>query len=56
MLGKGIVWRWGLMQKYAFEQIKLALTTIPVLALADPVLPYQIKTNALDIAIGAVLL
>ena len=56
LLGKGIVWRWGPPQQRAFEQLKVALTTAPVLALADPTLPYQIKTDALDVAIGAVLM
>ena len=56
LFGKGIVWRWGPPQQRAFEQLKVALTTAPVLALADPTLPYQIETNAVDIAIGAVLM
>ena len=56
LLGKGIVWRWGLPQQCVFEQLKVALTTAPVLALADPTLPYQIETNASDMAIGDVLM
>ena len=50
------MWRWGPPQQRAFEQLKVALTNALVLALADPVLPYQIETDALDIAIGAMLM
>ena len=56
MLGKSIVWRWGLPQQCACEQLKVALTTAPILTLADPALPYQIETNTPDIAVGAMLM
>ena len=56
LLGKGIVRHWGPLQQRAFKQLKVALTTATVLMLVDPALPYQIKTDALDIAIGAVLM
>ena len=56
LLGKGIVWCWGPPQQHALEQLKVAVTTAPVLALADLVLLYQIKTDASDIVIGAMLM
>lgn len=56
-LTKGNVsWQWGDAQQQAFEQLKHALATAPVLALPDPTLPYQVYTDASQFALGAVLL
>ncbi|GJP42101.1 hypothetical protein CLOM_g1693 [Closterium sp. NIES-68] len=47
---------WGEKQQAAFDQLKIALTSPPVLRISDPDRPYEVVTNASDIAIGAVLL
>ncbi|GJP63579.1 hypothetical protein CLOP_g20649, partial [Closterium sp. NIES-67] len=47
---------WGERQQPAFDQLKIALTLPPVLRISDPDRPYEVVTNASDIAIGAVLL
>ena len=40
----------------AFQGLKEALTSAPVLAFPDPSEPYEIFTDASDVAIGAVLM
>ncbi|GJP42041.1 hypothetical protein CLOM_g1638 [Closterium sp. NIES-68] len=47
---------WGEKQQAAFDQLKIALTSPPVLRISDPDRPYEVVTDASDIAIGAVLL
>ncbi|GJP77401.1 hypothetical protein CLOP_g7799 [Closterium sp. NIES-67] len=47
---------WGEKQQAAFDQLKIALTSPPVLHISDPNRPYEVVTDASDIAIGAVLL
>ena len=56
MLKKGAVIAMGEAELDAFEAIKEALMTAPVLAVADPKLGYRIVTDASDFAIGAILL
>ncbi|GJP33154.1 hypothetical protein CLOM_g17719 [Closterium sp. NIES-68] len=43
-------------QQAAFDQLKLFLTTPPVLRIADPHRPFELITDASDLAVGAVLL
>ncbi|CAI7802329.1 unnamed protein product [Closterium sp. NIES-54] len=45
----------GLPQQTAFSSIKAALTSAPVLTVADPSRPYFIWTDASDVAVGAIL-
>jgi hypothetical protein len=40
----------------AFEDLKKAITTAPVLAINDPELPYVLQTDASDKALGGVLM
>ncbi|GJP80183.1 hypothetical protein CLOP_g10402 [Closterium sp. NIES-67] len=47
---------WGEKQQAAFDQLKIALTSPPVLRISDPNRPYEVITDASDIAIGVVLL
>lgn len=47
--------RWGPDEAQAFERIKEALSTAPILAHPDPRKPYQLYTDASDQAIGAIL-
>ncbi|GJP62218.1 hypothetical protein CLOP_g19306 [Closterium sp. NIES-67] len=47
---------WGEKQQAAFDQLKMALTSPPVLRISDPDRPYEVITDASDVAIGAVLL
>ncbi|CAI7797407.1 unnamed protein product [Closterium sp. NIES-53] len=52
---QGAVFQWGLPQQTAFTAIKSALTSAPVLTVADPSRPYFIWTDASDVAVGAIL-
>ncbi|GJP46804.1 hypothetical protein CLOM_g6059, partial [Closterium sp. NIES-68] len=47
---------WREKQQVAFDQLKIALTSSPVLRISDPDRPYEVITDASDIAIGTVLL
>ena len=48
-------WSWGDAQQKAFDTIKKAFTTAPVLKIADPQLQLRVDTDASEYAIGAVL-
>lgn len=52
---KQVVWRWGDRQQKAFEALKVAFTTGPVLIHADPDKPFIIETDASGYAYGATL-
>ncbi|GJP76635.1 hypothetical protein CLOP_g7049 [Closterium sp. NIES-67] len=47
---------WREKQQAAFDQLKIGLTSPPILCIADPDRPYEVITDASDIAISAVLL
>eukprot|EP00854_Cymbomonas_tetramitiformis_P004590 gene4590-biopygen4529 len=57
-----VPWEWGPMQQWAFEELKTALTSAPVLALpnikgaADGSAPFVVQTDASGIALGGVLM
>ncbi|GJP81572.1 hypothetical protein CLOP_g11720 [Closterium sp. NIES-67] len=56
LLKKGKFHKWGGEQQVAFEKLKRFLTTPPVLWIADPCRPFELITDASDLAVGAVLL
>lgn len=50
-------WHWrDEIEGKAFESLKHACSTAPVLAMPDPTLPYEVYTDASQFALGAVLL
>ena len=53
---KDIPFIWTSLEQDAFNQLKTAVTSPPVLALPDSTQPYIIRTDASHIGIGAVLL
>jgi hypothetical protein len=48
-------WRWHSLHQKQFEDIKVALTTAPVLATMDPDADFILRTDASDTALGGVL-
>ena len=48
-------WRWDEEQEAAFDALKCALSSAPVVVPPDPTLPYTVYTDASDRQIGAVL-
>lgn len=52
-----VKWRWRDEEEgKAFEELKKALVSAPVLVTPDPTLPYEVYTDASKFAVGAVLL
>ena len=51
----GVEWRWSTSQHQAFNRLKLALTTAPVLKLPDFQRQFVVTTDASDAAVGAIL-
>ena len=56
MLKKGAEVQMNAPEMQAFDAVKPALTTAPVLAVAHPDLGYRVVTDASDYALGAILL
>ena len=50
-----IDWEWSTPQHQAFNRLKLALTTVPVLKLPDFEQQFVVTTNTSDTAVGAIL-
>lgn len=56
MIKKDVPFRWGPSQRAAFDFLKQALISAPVLAIFDPDKPIAVHTDASDYAVGAVLM
>ncbi|XP_039056283.1 uncharacterized protein LOC120199174 [Hibiscus syriacus] len=56
LLKKDKAWDWGLKCQSAFDEIKLAMTSKPVLVLPDHTKPFEVFIDASDISIGGVLM
>ncbi|KIK12807.1 hypothetical protein PISMIDRAFT_18468 [Pisolithus microcarpus 441] len=52
---KDVSWTWGLDQQQAFDKLKAALGSSPVLNIPDPTKPFALFTDASQSATGAVL-
>jgi len=48
-------WNWGTKEQEAFERLKMAVTTAPILASPQDSEPFHIKADSSDFASGAVL-
>ena len=55
MMRAGVEWDWSEAQHQAFNRLKLALTTAPVLKLPDFERQFVVTTDASDAAVGAIL-
>ncbi|CAI7793974.1 unnamed protein product [Closterium sp. NIES-54] len=55
LLRKGVEYTWGEKEQAAFSALKIILCSSPVLRIADPHRPFELITDASDIALGAVL-
>jgi hypothetical protein len=55
LLGKAQMWQWEAEHELAFEDIKRALASAPVLAHPIPGRPYRLYSDALDVAISITL-
>ncbi|CAB0041044.1 unnamed protein product, partial [Trichogramma brassicae] len=56
LLKKTEEWKWGKEQQTAFERLKSALTSAPVLARPDFSKPFKVQCDASEVAVGAVLM
>jgi len=52
---KDSTWTWGIEQQNAFEALKKAFTTAPVLRIPNDKDPFKLSTDASDFATGAIL-
>ncbi|KAF8751559.1 hypothetical protein RHS01_08346 [Rhizoctonia solani] len=48
-------WSWGNLEEAAFQELKSLVTRSPVLIHSNPDLPYYLETDALGVAMGAIL-
>jgi hypothetical protein len=56
LLKKAHEWEWTEAQEFAFERVKAALTTKPLLVYPDFALPFRLVTDASKIGLGACLM
>ncbi|ETE60708.1 Retrotransposon-derived protein PEG10, partial [Ophiophagus hannah] len=56
LLKKGEKFHWGAEEQTAFEALKVAFASEPILKHPDPGQPFVVETDTSDVAVGAVLL
>jgi hypothetical protein len=56
LLKKSVDWEWTEAQEFAFERVKAALTTQPLLIYPDFRLPFRLVTDASKVGLGACLM
>ena len=56
LLKSNVLWEWSQHQQHAFDQLKLAVSTAPVLQFFDPSKPATIQTDASSTGLGSCLL
>ena len=56
LLSKRNAWVWGESQHHAFQEIKLELSSAPIIACYDPNLDTIVSANASSFGLGAVLM
>ncbi|KAG5729105.1 hypothetical protein E4T56_gene3142 [Termitomyces sp. T112] len=56
LTGKDVTWSWGPPQQVAFNALKLAVISGPVLLFPDDNSPFQVEADSSDFATGAILL
>lgn len=52
---KDVKWRWTEVEQKAFNDLKQAFTTAPVIIQPDPTQPFRVECDASGFAIGGVL-
>ncbi|QRV94989.1 Retrovirus-related Pol polyprotein from transposon [Ceratobasidium sp. AG-Ba] len=55
LLRKGVPWQWGELEQKAWDLVKRALTSAPVLAYPDTDKPFRLYTDASDVGLSGVL-
>ncbi|KAF8748451.1 hypothetical protein RHS01_10832 [Rhizoctonia solani] len=55
LVKKDTPWKWETKEQEAFQGLKDAITSAPVLCHADPTKPYFLETDALGAALGSIL-
>lgn len=53
--GKGVPWRWGDVEQRAFDTLKKAFSSAPVLMMPEMEAAFRVETDASDFAIGGIL-
>ncbi|KAE9000879.1 hypothetical protein PR001_g18667 [Phytophthora rubi] len=56
LLKKECEWEWTKAQQFAFERVKAALATKPLLVYPDFALPFRLVTDASKVGLGACLM